>query len=201
MIRVLVAGLSPVARVGLETLLRGAPNLSVLGSVPDWNRTGAEDPDVIVADWDRSGEDLPHDLLELAPSAALIVLADDPQRAWTADLLRAGVRGVLPRDATPGQIVSAVEAAAAGLAVLPAEDVDSILAAPRTARSMEPLTPREIEVLAMLAEGVSNKAIAYRLGISEHTVKFHVNSIMTKLNAGSRTEAVTLGIRQGLILL
>ncbi|HXF26085.1 MAG TPA: response regulator transcription factor, partial [Bryobacteraceae bacterium] len=65
----------------------------------------------------------------------------------------------------------------------------------------EPLTPREIEVLKMLAEGLSNKLIAVDLGISEHTVKFHVNSILGKLNAGSRTEAVTTGIRRGLVIL
>jgi DNA-binding NarL/FixJ family response regulator len=94
-----------------------------------------------------------------------------------------------------------VEAAAAGLVVLQAEDIETVLAAPRQARTTESLSPRESEVLGMLAEGASNKAIAYRLGISEHTVKFHVTSIMTKLNAGSRTEAVTLGIRQGLIML
>jgi DNA-binding NarL/FixJ family response regulator len=177
----------------LESLLRASPNISAIGS--------AEEPDVIVSDWDRSGDDLPNELLEQFPSAALIVLADDTDRTWTLEALRSGVRGVLPRDATPSQIISAVEAAAAGLVVLPAEDLENILAAPRQPRSTESLSPREIEVLGMLAEGTSNKAIAYRLGISEHTVKFHVTSIMTKLNAGSRTEAVTLGIRQGLIML
>jgi DNA-binding NarL/FixJ family response regulator len=65
----------------------------------------------------------------------------------------------------------------------------------------EPLTPREIEVLRMLAEGDANKAIAWKLGISEHTVKFHVSSIMSKLGAASRTEAAATGIRQGLVLL
>jgi DNA-binding NarL/FixJ family response regulator len=177
----------------LESLLRASPNISVIGS--------AEEPDVIVSDWDRSGDDVPNELLELIPSAALIVLADDTDRAWTLEALRSGVRGVLPRDATPSQIVSAIEAAAAGLVVFPAEDLENILASPRQPRSTESLSPREIEVLGMLAEGASNKVIAYRLGISEHTVKFHVTSIMTKLNAGSRTEAVTLGIRQGLIML
>jgi NarL family two-component system response regulator YdfI len=63
------------------------------------------------------------------------------------------------------------------------------------------LTPREIEVLRLMAEGTSNKIIAHQLGISDHTVKFHVTSILTKLNAGSRTEAVTLGVRQGLVYL
>jgi DNA-binding NarL/FixJ family response regulator len=69
------------------------------------------------------------------------------------------------------------------------------------ASASEALTPREIEVLAMMAEGLANKTIAYRLNISEHTVKFHVGSIFGKLGAQSRTEAVTLGIRQGLIML
>ena len=64
-----------------------------------------------------------------------------------------------------------------------------------------PLTPRELEVLRLLADGASNKMIAHKLGISEHTVKFHVTSILSKLNAGTRTEAVTLGIRQGLVYL
>jgi DNA-binding NarL/FixJ family response regulator len=67
--------------------------------------------------------------------------------------------------------------------------------------AQQPLTPREIEVLGMIAEGLGNKIIAARLGISDHTVKFHIASIFAKLNAGSRTEAVTIGIRQGLIMI
>jgi DNA-binding NarL/FixJ family response regulator len=174
-----------VARAGLEALLRAAQNIEIV----------AEDPEVVIADWERQ------DLMEIAPSAAMIVLSNDTQNTLTAEALRSGVRGVLPRDATPAQLIAAVEAAAAGLVVLPAEDVETVLAAPRPARNTETLSPREIEVLGMIAEGQSNKAIAYRLGISEHTVKFHVTGIMTKLNAGSRTEAVTLGIRQGLVML
>jgi DNA-binding NarL/FixJ family response regulator len=85
--------------------------------------------------------------------------------------------------------------------VLQPGDLDGLLVNPQPASLAEPLTPREAEVLGMLAEGHSNKSIAHRLGISEHTVKFHVTSIMGKLNAGSRTEAVTQGIRQGLIML
>jgi DNA-binding NarL/FixJ family response regulator len=65
----------------------------------------------------------------------------------------------------------------------------------------QPLTPREIEVLGMIAEGLGNKIIAARLGISEHTVKFHIASIFVKLNARSRTEAVTIGVRQGLLMI
>jgi DNA-binding NarL/FixJ family response regulator len=187
-IRVLIAVSSPILRAGLESILRASPNIS---STSD---EAMEAPDVIVADGDRPQEDLD-------PTAAVILLADEAEPSGTVEALRSGVRGILPRDAGAAQILAAIEAAAAGLVVLPAEDVETVLAAPRQARTTESLSPREAEVLGMLAEGASNKAIAFRLGISEHTVKFHVTSIMTKLNAGSRTEAVTLGIRQGLIML
>jgi DNA-binding NarL/FixJ family response regulator len=90
--------------------------------------------------------------------------------------------------------------------VLSPADLQALLpAAPRAERADSTtggaLTPREREVLALLAEGVGNKTIAWKLAISEHTVKFHVASIMGKLNATSRTEAVAVGIRKGLILL
>ena len=111
---------------------------------------------------------------------------------------------MLDRDATRDEIVAAVQAAAAGLVALEPRDAAALMggAARAPAQSpVEPLTPREIEVLRMLAEGEGNKAIAFKLGISEHTVKFHVASILAKLHASSRTEAVTIGVRRGLILL
>jgi DNA-binding NarL/FixJ family response regulator len=114
---------------------------------------------------------------------------------------RAGARAALSQDVTPAQIVAAVHAAAAGLIVMPAEEgmaFQSPMHEP-THEIVEPLTPREMDVLEMLAEGLSNKLIAHRLSISDHTAKFHVNSILAKLNAGTRTEAVTRGIRLGLI--
>jgi DNA-binding NarL/FixJ family response regulator len=100
-------------------------------------------------------------------------------------------------------LIAAIEAAAAGLTVLHPGDLHALLPAPRaiSADSGEALTPRELEVFAMLAEGAGNKQIAWKLGISEHTVKFHVASIMSKLQATSRTEAVSIGIRKGLIML
>jgi DNA-binding NarL/FixJ family response regulator len=103
-------------------------------------------------------------------------------------------------------MIAAIEAAAAGLVALQPADLNALLPAPRADRALsgdagEALTPRELEVFAMIAEGSGNKAIAWKLGISEHTVKFHVTSIMSKLNATSRTEAVAIGIRRGLIML
>ena len=199
MTRVLVVASSAIARAGLETLLRNTGAVELIGSAADWNEYSGDEPDVIVMDWDSSADELPQELADLPPSAALLVLADDPNQSWTAEALRSGVRAVLPRHSTPQQLVAGIEAVAAGLVVLQPADIDGLLVNPRPAVLSEPLTPREIEVLGLLAEGQSNKSIAYRMGISEHTVKFHVTSIMAKLNAGSRTEAVTLGIRQGLI--
>ena len=120
--------------------------------------------------------------------------------------IQLGIRGVLPADVAPAQLLSAVAAVAKGLLVL--QPGEQALAAASTqfrngesTELFEPLTPREKEVLQMLAGGLGNKQIAARLKISEHTAKFHVASILGKLGASSRTEAVSLGLRRGLILL
>src|SRR6202011_1091853 len=136
-----------------------------------------------------------------------VLLVDDANSERDLDALRNGVRAVLPRNINPVGIVAAVEAVGAGLAVLLPEGFDNLLresSASHRAVSpplVEALTPREIEVLGMMVEGWGNKEISKRLGISKHTIKFHVASIMGKLNASSRTEAVTSGIRHALIML
>lgn len=214
MTRVLVAASSPVVRAGLEALLASSPALQVVGKAPGpamlAQQVAELAPDVILLDLETREDDPTPVLRSLGegPAApAIVVLGDDVREPWAADVLRAGARAVLPRQAAPEEIVGAVEAAAAGLIALhpaAAESIWSLLPAPvRTtvAPAGQALTPREIEVLGMMAEGLGNKTIARRLGISEHTVKFNVGSILTKLNASSRTEAVTLGARQGLIML
>ena len=135
------------------------------------------------------------------------MLTADPEIEIVRDISEADVVVGAPRtssqDVTAEQIIAAVHAAAAGLQVMPVEDGVGLL--PRAQvhepveEIVESLTPREMDVLEMLAEGLSNKMIAHRLSISDHTAKFHVNSILAKLNAGTRTEAVTRGIRLGLI--
>ena len=118
--------------------------------------------------------------------------------------MRLGVRAVLRPDASAREVLAAVGAASAGMAVLDPQDLEALLpASGATAGAADPpaLTPREREVLRLLADGDANKNIAWKLGISEHTVKFHVASILGKLHAGTRTEAVAIGMRQGLILL
>ena len=127
----------------------------------------------------------------------------DPQIEIVHDVTDADVVVSAPRissrDVTAEQLIAAVHAAAAGLHVTPVEEGLAFLRREPIEEFIEPLTPREMDVLEMLAEGLSNKLIAHRLSISDHTAKFHVNSILAKLNAGTRTEAVTRGIRLGLI--
>ena len=135
------------------------------------------------------------------------LLSEDPAIEIVHDFSEAdvvvGARRASSRDVTADQIIAAVHAAVAGLLVTPVEEGMAFL--PHSPMHepvqeiVEPLTPREMDVLEMLAEGLSNKMIAHRLSISDHTAKFHVNSILAKLNAGTRTEAVTRGIRLGLI--
>ncbi len=109
-----------------------------------------------------------------------------------------------PPDAPPSAILATIEAVANGLAVIDPSEFETLLSEsiPATATGdMADLTPREREVLALMAEGAANKIIAWKLNISESTAKFHVASVLAKLNASSRTEAVTTGIRKGLVLI
>jgi len=136
-------------------------------------------------------------LLELEAGPPIVLLGGS---AWSTEALRLGVRAMLPPDAPSGEIVAAIHAAASGLAAVDPRDLEGWL--PRIpARETGPLTPREMEVLRMMAEGAANKNIAWKLNISEHTAKFHVASILGKLNAGTRAEAVAIGVKRGLILL
>jgi DNA-binding NarL/FixJ family response regulator len=133
----------------------------------------------------------------------IVLLVDDPAAAWTAASRRAGVRAVLGQDAGAEQISAAIGAATAGLITLHPDALRARAASPRAADAAEDrtLTTRQREILEMMAAGLSNRVIAARLGISTYTVKFHVAAILATLGAGTRTEAVTLGVRNGLISL
>ncbi len=229
MTRVFVAqASSAIVRAGLESLVATSPALTIVGSssgtapsVKGFAATINEridefQPDVILVELEAQDQETINELLTLNSErteshlVAIVILADEYQVSWTSEAVRSGIRAVLPRTTTGEEIVAAIEAAAAGLVVLHPEAIDSLLAGTQsiepTARTssaseIDALTEREREVLGMLAEGLGNKTIAYRLGISEHTIKFHVASIFGKLNVSSRTEAVTQGLRRGLILL
>ncbi len=212
MSRVFIVAASPLKRAGLQDLLV-ARGVNVVGSSANLESlselfTEAE-PHVVLLDVsDEKASELLDSLYlsELVLETAVIVLSDNLPPGWAADALRAGVRAILPSEVSPGHLTSALQAVIAGLVVLHPSDVGTTLvpAAPVSqplAELPEPLTRREREVLQMLASGLGNKEIAAHLSISDHTVKFHVASILGKLGASSRTEAVSLGIRHGLVLL
>ena len=180
MIRVQISARDPMLKEGLEAVITDADGLSLTQSRPD----------VLVTSAQRD---------ELGPAPAIVMIGD---AAWSAALLRLGVRAILPPDASAAEIVGAVSAAAGGLAAVDPTQLETLVGEPAMQPLSEPgpLTSRELEVLRMLADGIANKNIAWNLKISEHTVKFHVAQILAKLSAGTRTEAVTIGIRKGLIM-
>lgn len=212
MIRVLVEAKSAVTRAGLENLVLGDPRFALVGE-------GYRDGDVLRAFRENTPEvlllDLPsaalpqnlQAILHQPSSPAIVMLVANLVRADLRHTLQTGVHAILLADSAPREILSALEAAATGLAVISPEVLDSLLpapaegAAPDGAPLGEPLTARESEILSLLADGAGNKEIASRLRISEHTVKFHVSSILAKLCAATRTEAVSRGYREGLIVL
>jgi len=205
-VRVLVVADSAVTRAGLESVITQGPTLSVAGSVSTGNliaHVRETQPDVVLLAWRRGLEESLDSWLESGP--AFVLLTEDADQPPTRVGFRSGLRAILPLQASAREIAVAIEAAAEGLIVLHPDAVHSRQATGPAARPAEapdaPLTPREIEVLRLLAEGLANKNIAWKLNISEHTVKFHIASIFTKLNVSSRAEAVAIGIRQGVILL
>ncbi|HKV63458.1 MAG TPA: response regulator transcription factor [Candidatus Acidoferrum sp.] len=211
MIRVFIVAASPLVRAGLQSMLADS-RIDVVGSAAHLESISGQivdvEPDVVLVETtpDTYEESLGSlEGAEVAQEHAVIVLSEEPNSAGLSRALRAGVRAVLPRDVTPEQLRAALEATAAGLVVVHPSDLDNALPAANvptaTAELLEPLTRREREVLQMLATGLVNKEIAARLSISDHTVKFHVASILGKLGASTRTEAVSAGIRRGLIML
>ena len=211
MTTVLIVAPTAIARGKLAAVVGASKTLSPVVGAADLSlpeHVEAARYDVLLADLgsERAAVWLRNLGAEPVPPA-IVLLTEEARRPLGAEALRAGVRAVLPRHASGEEIIAAIEAAAAGLIVLHPDTVGALQPGPsaRTRAGVviarQPLTPREIEVLGMIAEGLGNKIIAGRLGISEHTVKFHIASIFVKLNARSRTEAVTIGVRQGLLMI
>jgi two-component system, NarL family, response regulator YdfI len=211
MIRVLIKASSPVVKAGLESLVRATTGMDVISDPFDDPGAGSaaitdlQAADVVLAELENRDDALAQEAFDEAMDGVPVILLVHGSIAEWSDALRQGVKAVLPSSVTGSQVAAAIEAAAAGLAVFHPDEIESLFQSRRMSEPSEiiaeALTPREIEVLRLLAEGLGNKEIASRLGISEHTAKFHVASIMGKLGAASRTEAVTLGIRQGIVLI
>jgi DNA-binding NarL/FixJ family response regulator len=199
-VRVLVISDDALARAGLATLIGGRDGLEVVGQGAAAEAPAlavAREPDVVAWDLGPGGE--PTAALGRLEAPTLALLWEESQGP---EALAQGARGVLLRDAAPDRLAAALDAVARGLLVVdPALTELLPRRRPGDPALVEPLTPREAEVLQLLAEGLSNKAIAARLGISEHTAKFHVNAILGKLGAETRTEALVHAARLGLVLL
>jgi DNA-binding NarL/FixJ family response regulator len=223
-LRVLVVADDPLARAGLATLLAALPGLLVVaqmaGDATVLAGLDAYRPDVVVWDlgWDpvrtpastlqaplAPGEELrtPLDHLSDLRDAGVAVVALLPDGVYTAAAWTAGARGLLLRETSVETLGVSLQAVAQGLVVCDATLATALLPTRRleAVPQADTLTPREAEVLRLVAEGLPNKIIADRLHISEHTVKFHLNALMGKLGAQSRTDAVVRATRLGLLLL
>jgi two-component system, NarL family, nitrate/nitrite response regulator NarL len=213
--RILIVAADPLARAGIAALLADQASVAVTGLAGSDGdlpaAVAAYAPDTLVWDlgWDEEGPI--ETLSRFCDDSGLPVIAliGSPSSAGTVQA--AGARGLLSRTSDGAQLAAAIVAARQGLLVFDPELLPAPTSAVPAAKGsgagdgavmeIEQLSARELDVLRGMAEGMSNKQIARTLGISEHTVKFHINAILGKLNAQSRTEAVVRATRAGLILL
>jgi two-component system, NarL family, response regulator YdfI len=217
MTRVMVIASSAVSQAGLESLLKLSQSVEIVEAVSKFSNSWGwmqvlelDTADILLVEGVRE-QSIIQALSEFAAEETMPVIVVLPhaviERRFLVQMLNLGIRGLLPYSASATEIVAAIRAVASGLTVFHADfqrdlfdeslgfgsDVDE--------GKIEPLTSREQEVLTLLSQGFSNKAIAAELHLSEHTIKFHIGAIFNKLNASSRTEAVTIGMRQGFIML
>jgi len=198
--RLLLVADDPIARAGLRALSERS-GLSVTGeaSADELQSSQLDDCDAIV--WDVGAGASLDALRTAAPRAPVLALPWSAEQA--RDALAAGARGALSRERLAEQLLPSVQAVVQGLLVLDDAFAETVVrpAAGLDDALVEPLTPREAEVLQLLAEGLSNRRLGERLGISEHTAKFHVNAILGKLGARTRAEAIAQAARLGLLVL
>ncbi len=205
MTNVFIAAPTPMMRAGLRAMLE-TNDLHVVGEAPSLAdlRGALQNVDVLVVTNDLLFENIVRQVIGDG-QMALVLLSDSEQSAGLLRTLPLRGWSIVPPDASAAEAQAAVASVAQGLVVLSvpiAERLFSSATSPHaldTGELEEPLTARELEVLELVSQGLPNKLIARKLVISEHTVKFHVSAIYTKLGAASRTEAVSRGARHGLI--
>ena len=202
--RVFVVAPTPFSSTGLRSILESAEvgaDVLVVGEADSVVELVPPGADVVVVAGDDPLEEAARAVAEEGTQAILLLSEDDRSVPVLREFAPRGW-GVVSPDAPPEELSAAIVAVIQGLVVLPRALTGRLLRGQEVVEEpSEPLTAREREVLGLLGQGLSNKMIARDLQISEHTVKFHVSSIYAKLGAASRTEAVGLGARLGLISL
>jgi DNA-binding NarL/FixJ family response regulator len=201
-IRVLCVDDHPVVRDGISAIINLQPDMTVAGAAA----TGAEGlerfleitPDVTLVDLqlpDMTGFDLIKKIKQKSPNARIVVLSSHEGDVDIQRALEAGAQGYVAKGIVRGELLDAIRGVHAGKRWLPAA------LAQKLAEHMvdEPISPREVEVLSLVAAGKRNKEIASDLSIAEDTVKMHVRNILSKLQVNDRTEAVTIALRRGII--
>jgi DNA-binding NarL/FixJ family response regulator len=204
MIRVLLAEDHPVVRAGLEGLLGGAADVELVGAAADGEEAvelaARRSPDVVLIDLSMprlDGIAATRRIVAADPDAHVVVLTAFSDRERILGALDAGALGYLLKDAAPEELLGAIRAAARGEAPLAPKAASELLAA-RAGRREADLTGREREVLALVAEGLPNKLIAQRLGISEKTVKAHLTRVFERIGVTDRTQAALWAGRHGI---
>ncbi len=196
-----------IVREGLTALLEDEPDVEIVGEAADGQQAVALytqlQPDVVLMDLQMPVMDGPAAIAEIrraSPQAKILVLTTYATDEFIFKAFRAGAKGYLLKDATADELLAAIRAVRDNQTQI-APPVAARLVAGIGAGSPEPLTPRELEVLALMGKGSSNNEIAHTLGIAPRTTKVHVQNILGKLGATNRTEAVSIAVRQNLITL
>jgi DNA-binding NarL/FixJ family response regulator len=204
MIRVVIADDHGVVRAGLAQLLATFPDVELVGSASNGEEAVSlsveRGPDVVLMDLEMpvlDGIEATRRIRAAQPDVAVVALTSFSDRERILSALDAGAIGYLLKDAEPEAIARALEAAARGESPLDPKAARALLSARRTARPADGLSDREGEVLAMVAEGLPNKLIAQRLGISEKTVKTHLTSVFRQIGVTDRTQAALWAQRHG----
>jgi NarL family two-component system response regulator LiaR len=208
-IRVLIAEDHAVVRGGLRALLATEPDMEVIGEAADGveavAKARAMKPDVILMDLmmpRKSGTEAIEEIKQVDPDARVLVLTSFAEDEQVFPAIRAGAQGYLLKDSTPQELLDAIRRVYRGEASLHPKIAHKLmreLNRPATQPpTEEPLTERELEVLSLVAQGLSNQAIADRLVVSERTVRTHVSNILDKLHLANRTQAALYALREGL---
>lgn len=219
-IRILLADASRIATAGIAQILEKEADMEIVGIATDGEaaiaKAGELEPDILIIEAELpklSGVEAAQRIRREIPHVAVVVLTADDQEQTLFDAIRAGAAAYLHKDCDPAELIDAIRKVRAGTFVINekifsrpavasrvlAEFRELSVYGPGSAHVFAPLSPREVQILDNIAQGRTNKEVAYALAISEQTVKNHMSSILRKLSVNDRTQAVVYAIRQGWI--